>query len=77
MQSAPGTCSFVGGLTISPDARLGVLGDNGGPTKTIRLLSGSPAIGAALSCPIRDQRGVERPSQGCDSGAFESRADEP
>ena len=73
VQASPGSCAFVGGGTISPDAKLGVLDDNGGPTSTIRLFSGSPALGAAHSCPKRDQRGVERPSEDCDSGAFERR----
>jgi len=50
------------------------LQDNGGPTQTHALLSGSPAIDAALlaNCPAADQRGVSRPQgAGCDSGAYE------
>jgi hypothetical protein len=53
------------------DRRLGLLDDNGGPTKTVKLLAGSLAIGFANSCPKGDQRGVPRPHQDCDSGAFE------
>jgi hypothetical protein len=66
-----GTCSFGGDFTIVPDALIGPLAKNGGPTKTVKLKSGSPAIGFAGSCPKRDQRGVKRPDEGCDSGAFE------
>jgi hypothetical protein len=55
--------------------RLGQLADNGGPTNTHALLTGSPAIdaGTGLGCPASDQRGVPRP-QGlaCDAGAFEA-----
>jgi hypothetical protein len=50
------------------------LQDNGGPTKTVALQSGSPAIDAAVAanCPPTDQRGVSRPQgAGCDIGAFE------
>jgi uncharacterized protein YgiM (DUF1202 family) len=53
---------------------LGTLGANGGPTLTIPLLVGSPAVDAALAadCPADDQRGVARPiGAGCDIGAFE------
>jgi CSLREA domain-containing protein len=59
---------------INADPKLGPLADNGGPTQTMALLSGSAAINAAVdaNCPATDQRGVERP-QGthCDIGAFE------
>jgi hypothetical protein len=54
------------------DPLLGVLGDYGGPTQTLPLLAGSPAIDAAnpLTCPALDQRGYTR--QGvCDIGVFE------
>ena len=54
---------------------LGTLQNNGGPTETQALLTGSPAIDAGNpDCPppATDQRGVTRP-QGtqCDIGAFE------
>ncbi len=53
-----------------------LLKDNGGPTKTIALLLGSPAINAGnnTGAPATDQRGIARPQQGTvDIGAFESR----
>jgi hypothetical protein len=48
------------------------LQNNGGPTKTIALLFGSPAIDAAddANAPPRDQRGYVRPDV-ADIGAFE------
>ena len=55
------------------DPRLGPLRNNGGPTLTIALLAGSPAIGAAGpgKAPARDQRGVNRTDP--DLGAYERR----
>ena len=71
------------GLTLLPTDRttgapkLGPLASNGGPTETVALLTGSPAldrIPKAICQAIAktDQRGVSRP-QGtrCDEGAFE------
>jgi hypothetical protein len=46
---------------------------NGGPTETIGLIPGSPALGAvadASLCATRDQRGEPRPAP-CDIGAVE------
>jgi uncharacterized repeat protein (TIGR01451 family) len=75
------TCGFTAsGDLQNTDALLGSLADNGGPTRTHALLSGSPAIdaGASVSCPATDQRGVTRPQNGdgngaalCDMGAYE------
>jgi Right handed beta helix region len=64
------TCGIT--PTFTADALVGPLADNGGPTETVKLLAGSPAIGAAADCPPpnRDQRGKPRPKN-CDSGAFE------
>lgn len=62
-------CSYFG--NNAGDALLGPLAKNGGPTKTVKLLSGSPAIGLSLSCTPKDQRGKPRPEADCDSGAFE------
>jgi len=71
----------VVGFTQFNDMRLGPLADNGGPTHTHALLTGSPAIDAGDDqvCPDTDQRGITRPQDGnadgtarCDVGAFES-----
>jgi predicted outer membrane repeat protein len=66
-------CESLGvtGNQFVGSALIGQLADNGGPTKTIALKSMSPAIGYAINCPGADQRGVKRPAEGCDSGAFE------
>jgi len=56
------------------DPLLGPLADNGGPTPTMALLMGSPALDAGdnAACPATDQRGLPRPmGSGCDIGAFE------
>jgi hypothetical protein len=73
IESQPtGTCTVPGSAFGVPDAFIGPLAANGGPTQTIRLLSGSPAIGFGHEgCPKRDQRGAKRPNAHCDSGAFE------
>jgi CSLREA domain-containing protein len=82
----PDHCTINGGFTQA-DPLLGALQDNGGPTQTHALLTGSPAIdagdpsgcadnlGAILTA---DQRGYLRPVDGdnngsvlCDIGAFE------
>jgi hypothetical protein len=68
------------GSSASPiDAKLGPLQDNGGPTDTIALLVGSPALGTgsctdANGAPLLiDQRGFPRgPNPGCDIGAYEN-----
>ena len=59
---------------LTADPLLGPLGDNDGPTQTMPLLTGSPAIDAGnnTTCPSTDQRGVSRPQgAACDIGAFE------
>ena len=53
---------------------LAPLSNNGGPTRTVALLAGSPAIDAGLAekCPGKDQRGISRPQgSACDIGSFE------
>jgi beta-glucanase (GH16 family) len=68
------TCNPVGSDQVVGDAGIGALADNGGPTLTHALVTGSPAIDAAdtTTCPATDQRGVLRPQgAGCDVGAFE------
>jgi CSLREA domain-containing protein len=65
--SRPGDISNV-------DPKLGPLQNNGGPTFTAALLTGSAAIdtGDSNGCPATDQRGVRRPQGAeCDIGAFE------
>jgi hypothetical protein len=68
------TCNLTGaGDHDAVDARLGPLADNGGPTDTVALLDGSPAIDAGADCPAIDQRGIARTlGATCDAGAFES-----
>jgi hypothetical protein len=56
------------------DPLVGPLADNGGPTRTLALLSGSPAIDAAndAAAPMQDQRGLPRPfALHADIGTFE------
>jgi CSLREA domain-containing protein len=65
-----GTCSPA----VIGDPLLGLLADNGGPTHTMALLNGSPAIDAGddATCALTDQRGVIRPQGAhCDIGAYE------
>ena len=73
--SSDGTCSFTGtGSMNNTDPKIGPLANNGGPTLTIALLPGSPAIDAAdpASAPATDQRGIARPvGPASDIGAFE------
>ena len=73
----PATSSDQVGTTANPiNPLVDTLANNGGPTETMALLPGSPAIDAGgNSCPIStDQRGIARPQgRACDIGAFESR----
>ena len=54
------------------------LAANGGPTETIALLAGSPALGAGsasitgVSVPSTDQTGTNRPASKFDIGAYQS-----
>ena len=62
------------GNIVGLDPKLGPLANNGGPTLTMALLTGSPAINAGTStdAPTTDQRGLPRPSGAAvDLGAFE------
>jgi LPXTG-motif cell wall-anchored protein len=74
------TCHAIASDKKNTQPKLGPLANNGGPTKTQLLLSGSPAIdgGVATGCPKTDQRGIARPQDGnhdgiaeCDIGAVE------
>lgn len=82
--TAANSCQLTAtGDLLSSSPKLGALGNNGGPTPTEALLSGSPAIDAGnptgctdlLGDPVlTDQRGVARPQPPggrCDIGAYE------
>jgi hypothetical protein len=87
--SSDGTCHLNGpGDKNNTNPRLGTLGYYGGPTQTIPLLSGSPAIDAGNPSGCTDglgrllktdQRGLPRPDtedkSGCDMGAYERQSD--
>jgi hypothetical protein len=87
--SSDGTCNFNGpGDMNKINPMLGTLGNNGGPTETIPLLPGSPAIDAGNPSGCTDgqghllktdQRGKPRPDPkdpgGCDMGAYERQSD--
>jgi CSLREA domain-containing protein len=93
LESPGTTCGFVQTLDQQglADPKLGGLGDNGGPTRTIAPLAGSAAIDAGIDaiddgvgCLADDQRGVARPQDGdgvngahCDKGAVELSAVPP
>jgi predicted outer membrane repeat protein len=84
--SSDGTCSFSSaGDLNNQNPKLGPLHKNGGPTQTLALPSGSPALDAGNPAGCRDfsgnllktdQRGMPRPGKGettgCDMGAYES-----
>lgn len=82
--SSDGTCDLDGAGDLNKvDPKLGGLHDNGGPTQTMALLFGSPAIDGGNRSGCRDwlghllktdQRGMPRLDQprGCDIGAFEN-----
>jgi hypothetical protein len=87
--SSDGSCNLTGpGDLNNTDPKLGTLGNYGGPTQTIPLLNGSPAIDAGnpSGCTdgqghllTTDQRGKPRPDKedtgGCDMGAYERQQD--
>ena len=71
---APGGDCFAGGGDFTGDPLFGPLQDNGGPTDTRALGTGSAAIDAAPGLVVRhtDQRGIARPQgAACDRGAYE------
>jgi hypothetical protein len=88
--SSDNSCSLSGAGDLSDtDPQLGPLQNNGGPTDTMALLPGSPAIdsGNPGGCNdgqghllTTDQRGEPRPDKedtggGCDGGAYERQDD--
>src|SRR5262249_11779168 len=60
---------------LNLDPRLGPLQDNGGPTQTMALLPGSPALNAGdpAQLGVADQRGVAR-GGGVNIGAYQASA---
>jgi parallel beta-helix repeat protein len=62
-----------GNITGVANPALGPLGNYGGPTQTVPLLPGSPAIdaGTSIGAPSTDQRGLARYGN-VDIGSFES-----
>ena len=64
------------GSETTIDPLLGSLFYNGGPTETMALLPGSPALcqgpPTSLTLVTVDQRGMSRPASGGDIGAFQS-----
>lgn len=72
--SSPPGCSSFGFLNVVTSNQItGAFGNFGGRTKTVKLAPSSPAFGAAIDCPKRDQRGKKRPTSDCDSGSFENK----
>jgi hypothetical protein len=76
--SSDASCAFTGAGSLNNTAPLlGPLADNGGPTQTMALAPGSPAIDAAapLAGINMDQRGSVRPfGLAPDIGAYEATA---
>ena len=84
--SSDSTCNFSStGDLNNKNPKLGALHKNGGPTETMALQKGSPALDAGNPAGCRDfagsllttdQRGLPRPgggeTTGCDMGAYES-----
>jgi hypothetical protein len=60
-QPADAPINFGGSNLTGIDPKLGPLADNGGPTPTLALLKGSPALDKGLSTGKGDQRGATRP----------------
>jgi len=65
--------SLKGNTKKNTDPKIGPLADNGGPTKTMKLLTNSPAINAANDsvAPDIDQRGFLR-QRPADIGSYEA-----
>jgi hypothetical protein len=69
-----GGADRVGSIAAALNPTIGPLANNGGPTPTMALLPGSPAIDAAdtAAAPVIDQRGAPRPvGPAADIGAYE------
>jgi hypothetical protein len=85
--SSDATCALTGpNDRNNTNPLLIALTNNGGPTQTHLVATGSPAIdgGSNTGCPATDQRGLPRPSDGdnngtsiCDVGAVEIQGTTP
>ena len=74
IQTRAAAANDFAGAATTANPLLGTLANNGGPTFTMALLPGSPAInaGASTGAPASDQRGELRPQFGAvDIGAYE------
>lgn len=72
--TSAGLTNGVNGNIVGADPKLGPLASNGGPTQTMALLAGSPAINKGVNSGslTTDQRGLARVrGAGIDIGAFE------
>jgi hypothetical protein len=79
--TTPSECELGAGDLVGKNPMLGALAANGGPTQTLALAVGSPALGAGGTCRdptrtgspplITDQRGLPRKAP-CDIGAFQA-----
>lgn len=67
------SCLSLGTDIVTSSVGLGSYANHGGPTPTVSLGAGSPAIdhGDPGACPAIDQRGQPRPAGACDAGAYE------
>jgi hypothetical protein len=80
--NSAGGSGFAATDLLDADPQLGPLQDNGGPTKTMGLLAGSPALdaGDATGAPAYDQRGPGFPrvlGSAIDTGAVEGQTQPP
>jgi predicted outer membrane repeat protein len=69
-ENSDGRCVATPDNSLFVNPLLSPLADNGGPTQTMALQVGSPAINAGNGCPEFDQRGSRRTGP-CDIGAYE------
>ncbi|HUB76145.1 MAG TPA: choice-of-anchor Q domain-containing protein [Solirubrobacteraceae bacterium] len=72
IDAASDECAIGGasGDRNATDPKLGTFAYHGGPTQTVALLAGSPALRATSGCPAEDQRGEPRGTS-CSIGALE------
>ncbi len=84
--SATGSNNLIGTGSVTgsnnqlgvTDPKLGLLAWNGGPTQTVALQPGSPAIGAGNALSVtKDQRGIALDAPNADIGAFQFQGPPP